>query len=367
MTTMDPGVARLKLTSPAADYCHGPSGGWRFDLIVSLLALWLTVGTFLDGFAHHNLPESLETFFTPWHGILYTGFMALAGFILFHQARNMAQGYTWNSALPAGYSFTLLGIAVFGFSGLGDFVWPTLFGIEEGVEALLSPTHLLLAVGGFLLISSPLRVATRRLAGVVKPGWMNLFPALLSAMLVLSVLMFFTEYANTIFSPEQVVDAKFAPLADTSEVFVHYLTAVGVTGVLIPTAFLSGVVLFIVRRWTLPTGALTLIVSGSGLLMTLFHYREMVTYPQILIPIVGGGLIAELAYAGLKPSAEHEREMRVFAFVVPLAQYAVFFAVLILTTGVWWSIHMWAGVPFMAGSVGLLLSLVTAPAKPLAS
>ncbi|HKZ70842.1 MAG TPA: hypothetical protein VJ020_12220 [Anaerolineales bacterium] len=354
MTTID---QTLTFTSKPASYCKRLAGGLRFDLPATLLAQWLTVGTFLDGFAHHNLPESLETFFTPWHGVLYAGFLALAGFILFHQFRNMANGYAWNSALPAGYSFTLVGIAVFGLSGLGDFIWHTLFGIEEGVEALLSPTHLMLAAGGLLLVSSPLRAALRRFAGATKPGWKNLFPALLSAMLVLSVLMFFTEYANTIFSPEQVVEN---PLADTPELFVHYLTAVGVAGVLIPTAFVIGAVLFIIRRWTLPIGALTLIVSGSGLLMALFHYHEMMTYPQVLIPIAGGGLIAELAYAWLRPSAEREREMRVFSFVVPLALYAVFFTVLVLTTGVWWSIHMWTGVPFMAGVVGLLTSLATA-------
>jgi hypothetical protein len=196
MTTIDQTFRR---TAKSADYCQRPAGGWRFDMAVSLLALWLTVGTFLDGFAHHNLPESLETFFTPWHGVLYSGFLALAGFIIFHQYRNMTTGYAWNSALPAGYSLARVGIVVFGLNGVGDLLWHTLFGIEEGVEALLSPTHLMLAASGLLLVSSPLRAATRRLAGLAKPGWKNLFPALLSATLVLSVLLFFTEYANTLF------------------------------------------------------------------------------------------------------------------------------------------------------------------------
>jgi len=316
------------------------------------------LGMFLDGFAHHNLPESLETFFTPWHGVLYTGFLALAGFILFHQFRNMVNGYAWNRALPAGYTFTLVGIAVFGLGGVGDGTWHTLFGIEEGVEALLSPTHLLLAAGGLLLATGSLRAALRRFSGVAKLGWKDLFPALMSAMYFLSVLTFFTEYVNTLFSPERVVEN---PFASGPEAFIHYWTALGVAGVLIPAALVTGVILFVVRRWTLPTGALTLIVSGNGLLMALFHYHEMAAYPQALIPIVASGLIAELAYAWLRPSAGRERELQLFAFVVPLALYAVFFAVFILTTGVWWSIHMWAGVPLIAGVVGLLMSLVQDP------
>lgn len=361
MTTID---QTLRLTSKSADYCKRPAGGLRFDLPVSLLSLWLTVGVFLDGFAHHNLPESLETFFTPWHGILYAGFLAITGFILFHQFRNTASGYAWNSALPAGYRFTLAGIAVFGLGGMGDFIWHTLFGIEEGVEALLSPTHLLLAAGGLLLTSSPLRAALRRFDGVARPGWKNLFPALLSAMFILSVLTFFTEYVNTLFLPERVVEN---PFTGAPEVFVDYWTALGVAGVLIPAALVIGMVLFVIRRWTLPTGALALIVSGSGLLMALFHYHEMATYPQVLIPIVGSGLIAELAYTWLKPSVERERELRVFSFVVPLALYAVFFAVLIPTTGVWWSVHMWTGVPLMAGIVGLLMGLIAVPSVEKAS
>jgi hypothetical protein len=354
MTTLD---NTLGLTPNTGDHCERPAGSRRFDWPAALLGLWLMLGMFLDGFAHHNLPESLETFFTPWHGILYSGFLALAGFILFHQFRNMRNGYHWNWALPAGHSLALIGVAAFALGGVGDLVWHTVFGIEEGVEALLSPTHLLLAGGGLLLISGPFRAALRRFTGVTKPGWKNLIPALLSALAFLSVLTFFTEYANTLASPERVAENPFVGgLAE----FVHYQTALGVVGVLIPTALVMGLILVIVRRWTLPTGALALIVSGNGLLMALFHYHETAAYPQTLIPILSGGLIAELAYAWLKPSAGRENALRAFAFVTPLAQSALFLATLILTSGVWWSIHMWAGVPFMAGVVGLLTSLATA-------
>ncbi len=41
----------------------------REDLVTALLATWLTIGGFVDGFAHRNL-DTPETFFTPWHGIL---------------------------------------------------------------------------------------------------------------------------------------------------------------------------------------------------------------------------------------------------------------------------------------------------------
>jgi hypothetical protein len=40
---------------------------------------------------------------------------------------------------------------------------------------------------------------------------------------------------------------------------------------------------------------------------------------------------------------------------------AAFFAILISTAGIWWSIHMWLGVSFIAGIIGLFMSYVAVP------
>ncbi len=341
--------------APAA-MCVRPRGGLRFDLPVAVLSLWLVSGLYLDGFAHHNFPESLETFFTPWHGVLYSGFLTLAGFILFHQFRNMASGYRWNEALPAGHSLTVLGVPLFFIGGIGDGLWHTLFGIEQGVEALLSPTHLLLAIGGALMVTGPLRSALRRLPIGTRPSWSALLPALLSALYLLSDLTFFSEYANTLASPERVVEQ-----IGSNELGSFAWMALGVVGVLIPSALIVGITLFFIRRWSLPFGSLTLILTGNGLLMALFHYHDIATYPQVLIPIIGSGLLADLFYAWLKPSRTRTAQAHAFAFLVPFALYAIFFAILVSTASVQWTVHMWTGIPVIAGVVGLLVSLATAP------
>src|SRR5688500_17478653 len=49
----------------------------RDELITPLFSAWLLSGLFIDGWAHSNLP-TLETFFTPWHAALYSGFLATA-------------------------------------------------------------------------------------------------------------------------------------------------------------------------------------------------------------------------------------------------------------------------------------------------
>ena len=63
---------------------------------------------------------------------------------------------TW---LPAGCGLAAIGIGVFAVGGIGDGIWPTIFGVESSLDALLSPTHLLLLVGMAAVLTAPLRAA----------------------------------------------------------------------------------------------------------------------------------------------------------------------------------------------------------------
>ena len=44
------------------------------------------------------------------------------------------------------------GAVVFGIGGASDAIWHTLFGIETGVEPLITPSHLMLFLGSFLML-----------------------------------------------------------------------------------------------------------------------------------------------------------------------------------------------------------------------
>jgi hypothetical protein len=208
-------------------------------------------------------------------------------------------------------------------------------------------------------VSGPLRSAIRRVPRGTKPGWLVLLPALLSALYLLSDLTFFSEYANTLLSPERVVEH-----IGSNELGTFAWMALGVVGILIPTALITGIALFLIRRWRLPFGSLTLVITGNGLLMTLFHYHDIAAYPQVLIAIIGSGLIADLLYIWLQPSQTRTAQTHAFAFLMPFTLFTLFFAVLVSTTDILWTIHMWTGAPVMAGVVGLLVSLATAPAIP---
>lgn len=173
-----------------------PAGGRAFDWVIVALGGWLIGGLHLDGWAHNHHPD-LETFFTPWHAVLYSGFFALFLTLLFTFARNLGRGFPRRRALPLGYNLALLGGVIFLVGGVFDLIWHTLFGIEANTEALLSPTHLILATGGVLMVSGPLRAAWQRPPrdhGRMTFGAM--LPTLLSATFVLALCAFFTQFAH---------------------------------------------------------------------------------------------------------------------------------------------------------------------------
>lgn len=128
-------------------------GGLHLDWIVTLLSAWMIDGIHLDAWVHHQF--EVETFFTPWHGVLYSGYLALAAVLVGMFAFNLWQGRTWRRSLPTGYGLSFLGVAIFMAGGVGDMLWHIVFGIEVNIEALLSPTHLMLALGGALIVSGP--------------------------------------------------------------------------------------------------------------------------------------------------------------------------------------------------------------------
>src|SRR5581483_6789195 len=115
----------------------------RFDWIMVVVSIWWLGGLFLDGWAHSNIPQ-LETFFTPWHAVLYSGYLAVTITLLVRIVQNLRwmairangevpslatlireslAGNRWMRAIPRGYELSVLGIGIFLVSGIGDMTW----------------------------------------------------------------------------------------------------------------------------------------------------------------------------------------------------------------------------------------------------
>lgn len=326
----------------------------RLDGFMTAASVWLVAGLFLDGWAHNTFTDGIETFLTPWHAVLYSGFTAAAAILVGTYARNIILGYAWPRAMPQGYLPALAGVAIFGLAGAGDFAWHSLFGFEADQEALLSPPHLALALGGSLIVSAPLRAAWGRPASGEKSSWMELLPALLSLAALMSILTFFTQYAN-VFQHANVLAGQ----RPGSNTYLWDTTALA--GVLVPAGIMMTCILLALRRWHLPFGSLTLLLTTNTALMFLMGLRYSGEHWPIVPAALAGGLVADGLLAALKPSVDRIGALRLFAFAVPFLYFLVYFSTLLLTGSLWWRIHMWLGAPFLAGIVGLGLSFLLAP------
>jgi hypothetical protein len=336
-----------------------PVGRITFDYGVVLLCGWFLFGLFLDGWAHnHGFVD--DTFFTPWHAVLYSGYGAVGLLLVGTHFRNVSRGAAWGRALPPGYMLSLAGVLLFGAAGAFDFAWHELFGFEANMEALLSPAHLLLAVGAFLFLTGPLRAYWLRRT---ETNWRAMLPFVLALAFVASLLTFFLQYAaltgemGLIIGRVRGGEARYADLR-------------GVTGILLHTATLTGVMLFAVRRWRLPFGAFTLIFALNMALMTWMLISQTAEF-LLIVPAALAGLVADLLLKRPAPITTSPLRLRALSFAVPFALALGVIVTLhliglsLFNRGVWWAVHMWLGAPFLAGIGGIFLSyLLVPPALP---
>src|SRR5262245_30199414 len=332
----------VQSASPARKIANYPADSLRFDWLSIVLSSWFLGGLFLDGWAHNHI-ASLETFFTPWHAVLYSGFFAVAALVAVTQYRNVGKGYAWTRALPRGYWLSLVGVVIFFVGAGGDMLWHTIFGIERNSEALFSPTHLLLATGAVLFLAGPLRAAWSR---PNTQGWRELGPAIFSLLMLFSLFTFFMQYSNLFGNPGVLVG--FPPDGGG-----YFVTVTAISYELIPAALMMGVFLYFLRRWNLPLGAATLLLTVNALLMVLMRFKFASPYWPIIPAAFLAGLIADGLAWRLRPSLQNVNALRIFAFVVPFALFLLAFIALALTNkqSLWWPIHMWLGVPFVAGII----------------
>lgn len=315
-------------------------GGWLLDAVFTALTLWMIAGVALDFRAHaHGISFAEEGFFTPSHSAFYSAFVVIALTIAVATYRNHGPGVSWVEAIPDGYRLGVLGVVLFALGGPGDFLWHLTFGFEQGVEALTSPTHLLLAVGATLFLSSPLRAAWTRGASSLREQ----LPAMISAGLVFTLVAFFTLYQSPFTHPVGVEGSG-------ENAGGHLL------GVVWFSAVAAGMSLTLVRRFRLAPGAFTTLFALVGVLVTsVFGTFEFV--PAVVLT----GVAADGLHRATRPSPDRGAAFRAFGVAVPLVLFALYFLTVALGPGLAWSTHVWAGAVVSAGLVGLLVSYVACP------
>ena len=350
---------------------------WRGDLITIVLGLWLVAGVFVDGFAHNNLRGSLESFFTPWHAVLYSGFTVCATWISWMIWREFRAGRRGLNAVPVGYEWGMAGVFVFGLGGLGDMIWHTVFGIEIGTSALLSPTHLMLLSGGVLILGSPARSAwletgtgeTRgvnlRALGFQTPGFrapsfLAFLPALLSVFAAYSFIAFMHMYLWGVTS----VPAESGYLSWIAERggewSVEQAHREAASGILFSNIIVIGTALLLLRRWKTPFGTFAFLYGLNTLAMTAM--LDGSPDWKRVIPSLVGGLFADVLVRFWEPRPERLWQWRAFAGLVPLVFWGMHFAGLaIMGNGIGLKLEFWTGITVMSALSGVLLSVLMSP------
>lgn len=318
----------------------------RFEWTVVVLCTWLMAGAYLDSWAHRH-SASLESFFTPWHAVLYSGMFAVLIFLGRSALRNQARGHRPDRVLPAGYGLSFIGTVLFGIGGVIDMFWHLHFGIEVSLAALISPPHLLLMLALGLIVTGPLRAAWQR------PGTGAPWTAVISASLLLSMFTFFDQFDQPLVNTWAAAQA--ATLTTT-----RYIQELGILGIMVQTALLTGVVLYLLSRFTLPFGSIALLVGLNGVLLGSLEQH----FDLIPVAIIGG-LLADLVLLWLRPGPERVTALRVASFLGPVGVSSLYLLFLELSGGVNWPITLWLGSIIVSGAIGVLLSyLAVHPSVP---
>ncbi len=318
------------------------------DVITLVAGVWLLTGTYVDGWAHNNLRD-LETFFTPWHAILYSGFAACALWIAALTWRRHAPGTRWTEAIPAGYGAAAAGVVLFLISGMADFAWHSVFGIEQGLKALFSPSHLGLATGGFLILGAPFSSAWHS----PERSWPRLIPAVASAMLSGMVAAFILQ-EFTVFARHGLIQTYISAPGAEPAVTVPTSSSIIVSlgSFFVSTAVLFVPVLLLSLRWRLHAAVpAAMVLLPSVALQIMVALRDAWLVPAA----VAGAVLVGLLWAMVRPRPTSHARLMIATGLSPVVFWAPYFAGVAVHDGalsfspeIWGGTLAWTGLEMLA-------------------
>lgn len=317
-------------------------------LFVIFSGIW-TLGVFLDGWAHTHLDSALETIFTPWHAVFYGGIISVMLLLAVQLFLNHRKGFAWKRSLPREYMFTLWGMLLVMVGGPGDLIWHALFGIEVGIEALLSPTHILLAVGGAMVVSGPLHAIWYRDRTIRS---IHPIPVIFSFTYLLMTLGFMTQFLHPFNFPWMANEFLFE-----NPIHPNYGGGLGVANAIVFTGIFMGLVLASIRHWIFPIFSFTAILTLNALAITIMHGE----HHYFILTALIAGLLIDILYKRTCTLALRERHIRLFGIFAPVILFTTYVLTILAADSTTWSIHMWAGMIVISGITGYLLTYLVMP------
>ena len=334
-----------------------PTTSARDDLVTTAFGVWLILGLFIDGWAHLNLP-GLETFFTPWHAVLYSGFGAGALWLGVLARRGRRLGLPWNRALPVGYPLAAAGVLLFGAGGVGDMVWHVAFGVETGIDALVSPTHLVLLTGGALALTAALRAGWSRPPAPGGPTLASELPAVLSLTLVTVLGAFFLLYVSVFTGPAAAQETGRIPEGAPGHEAAELSAVAGLAGYVVTTALLVAPLLLAQRVGRRPRGAVVMVVGVVAWLSV--GVGGFNTYGVSAAAAVSvAAVVVEVVVARIERSRlPQSLHLPALAATLPLLLWPAQLVAVAISEGMRWPVELWSGVVGLSVLVAVALAVV---------
>jgi hypothetical protein len=354
--TEAPGVARAERRGPAP-----PDG--TLDLLTGIVGLVLAAGFLLDNWAHLHIP--IETFFTPYHAVFYSAMVAGTVILALTARRNHKLGYRGGDVLPAAYQSALWGVPVFFAGGIGDLIWHTFFGVEDRIEAVTSPTHLIIGLGVLLVTGAPIRSALEQRASL--RSLRAQLPLIFALATWLEFIHLGTAYgydpgAARMYAPPQAAAYGVDYFTNTALLLFHEGTGMAV--IIVQSLVMMGVAVWLVARFALRPGALALLfVLGNGMIAAALG-EGTPFLATILAMCVAAGLTGDLIVARAHPGPDRPVAFGLFGAIVPGVYYGTYFLVTALTGGFWWSWALTLGAVVWSMLCGLALTLIAGNSAP---
>ena len=311
---------------------------------------WLVIGLQLDAYAHATTPE-LETFWTPWHGILYSG-IAASGFTLLWIMRSRLPGIpTYQSvlALPNALRLPLAGMAFLLVGGGVDTLWHNIWGIERDMEIFVSPSHEFIILGMVLVAMGPALMLATGPERVLSPGGALLVG--ISTLFTVLPVHIYSLHATAIGFRHLGSDLDPIPVFSPDAQLIH--------GYIVSTILLLLPLIVIGRRWPLPIGLPSVLVSLVAVFMHLMFDSQRAWWPALTLAVAAIAL--EVVLRAATPFVRLSANARwiLFGLLTPPAAWgAVLLVGKIQTGSTGFNIHVVTGLLTMTALTGVGTVLV---------
>ena len=339
---------------------------WKDQAWLSAASLIVVAGLAVDT-RRHRMANRLDTFYTPAHGLVYAGWVACAVVVLRVVRKEMADGARRFGAVPQGFEPAVIGVVVFGIGGVGDLLWHTVFGIEQRIKILFSPTHLLLMAAMLMVAFGVIRSAWMTADLPVEPStasptphrrhatvaFRQFWPVVVAAGSMISVLLVFVQFSSPYEAPLFSSSAPFGALQTILE-------TLGSLAVMITSVVLFGIVLLLARRWVLPFGTfcITFAVAASGTFVYM-DFRPV----RLLLSLLVGAVACDCLCWALRRVPDARLSYRLLGGLAPLLVWTSYVVFSVADKAIVWSAEQWTGTLLWSSLIGLALTVLLLPPR----